>query len=241
MLRKKIILLCLFIGLISYFPSLLAQNKTNLPEVSSQHFNKKELETLRKNPDYQYEKVNIEPNLWQKFKNWIRELLYGSMDSEAKQNVWNWIFIIFGGIVLALVVIKFSGADIRQFFSSGSPKRSQVLAMNNLDDWQEADFDQQIQKALAEGNFDLTVRWLYLKTLKGLEQKKLIRWQKDKTNQEYVKELASTSLHQEFQSLTVWFEYVHYGDFELGESDFKIINDEFNQFFQALNATNINR
>ncbi len=230
---------CLYIcvWLMSAFVALPAQERTAPRPERVYQFDQKQLENLRQDPDYQYENVSAEPSLWQQFRAWLRELILGSMDSEQKQNAWSWIFAIFAGMVLLYVIIRLSGSDIQKLFRSGkTAARPSVLLTDELENWQVADFEQKINQALIQGDFDLAIRWLYLKTLKALDEKKLIKWQKDKTNQTYVKELSKTDFGQDFQEMTHWFEYVHYGDFKLFEADFKIIQKEFDVFFDKISA-----
>lgn len=227
--------LCLNLWMMCAFSMLSAQEKTVPKPERVYQFDKKQLETLRQNPDFQYEDVDATPSLWQQFRQWLREFIFGTMDSEQKQNVWSWILTIFAGLVLVYVIVRLSGADVQQLFRSTKQTSSpNVLLMDDLTNWQAADFEQQITQAIRQNDFDLAVRWLYLKTLKTLDDKKHIRWQKDKTNQTYVRELSKTDFGKNFQGLTEWFEYVHYGDFELNEPDFNIIMDDFNAFFEQL-------
>ena len=51
--------------------------------------------------------------------------------------------------------------------------------------------------------------------------KKWIKWKKDKTNRDYIRELSTTDWHSNFRSVTIMFEKVWYGKKELGGMDFR--------------------
>lgn len=98
----------------------------------------------------------------------------------------------------------------------------------------EMNFEKEIQKAVAEKNFRLAVRLLYLRTLRDLSDKNLISYTHEKTNADYLFQLAGTSYYKSFFRLTRDFEYTWYGQFELSQENFSFIQNDFSSFKQQL-------
>ncbi len=75
-----------------------------------------------------------------------------------------------------------------------------------------------IHEAESKNDFNLSIRYLYLQSLKKLADHELIIFSPDKTNNKYVQELSGNSYQQEFASLTHNYEYVWYGRFQLSNT-----------------------
>jgi hypothetical protein len=71
---------------------------------------------------------------------------------------------------------------------------------------------------------------MYLQALRQLADKNLIRWKINKTNDDYARELSSTSYGPGFNNITISYEYVWYGEFEIEENTFGRIRQQFQQF-----------
>ena len=105
----------------------------------------------------------------------------------------------------------------------------------------ESDFDTLINQSLKSDNYRLAVRYQYLKVLHKLADKHFIEMAADKTNYQYVREVAGRggrAAHQDFQnefaSLTLSYEYVWYGEFAVDETIYRKIATGFTQFNQKL-------
>ena len=71
------------------------------------------------------------------------------------------------------------------------------------------------------------MRLYYLAVLKELSLKELIKWKKDKTNGEYLRELAGSRLFGTVQEVTLIFERVWYGKTAVQEEDFLQMEAKF--------------
>lgn len=143
-----------------------------------------------------------------------------------------WIII---AVVIAVLLRYLLGlkrppknARIEKGFSSGIDLES---IEEDLPEVQLEDF---LQEAIDSKQFSLAVRLYYLVLLQGLTNKKLVSWQKDKTNNQYIQELEGTSLQRDFRSLTLLFERVWYGDQALDETAFEQIAPRFQAFSQRI-------
>lgn len=98
----------------------------------------------------------------------------------------------------------------------------------------ESDFDALIRQALQTGNYRQAVRYQYLRTLHLLADKSLVQLAPDKTNFQYVSEIANRSHQPLFASLTLNYEYVWYGEFEIDKNIYDKIETNFRGFNQKI-------
>jgi len=99
----------------------------------------------------------------------------------------------------------------------------------------EFDLPALIQQAIAQKDFTVATRLYYLLTIKTLSDKNLIHWKKDKTNRNYLNELTTIDLKNQFGQLTNIFERVWYGEVAVTESIFGEIEGQFKGFISKTN------
>lgn len=100
----------------------------------------------------------------------------------------------------------------------------------------EADMDhntleQAISNAIKQGNYRLAVRYLYIRSLRALNDRGWIRYHAQATNYDYLQQLQGQPLQPEFRFLTQVYDYVWYGEFPLNAEQFTGVQHRFNQFF----------
>jgi hypothetical protein len=91
-----------------------------------------------------------------------------------------------------------------------------------------------IDRAIANKNYRAAVRYLFLQTLQQLSDDKQIVLAPQKTNYQYLFELKDRELRNRFASLTLHYEYVWYGRFDLDEMTFDNIRNNFKNFMDQL-------
>lgn len=184
-----------------------------------------ELQTDR---DYQYGRDAPPPeNPLARFWEWLWRKIGEFLSSEAYQNVWQYVMLV---VIAGAVIYLLMKAEVLGFLF---PKRAQSgrLDYENLaENIHAIDFDTAVDEAVSQRNYRLAVRLLYLQTLKRLTDAERIRYKPDKTNRQYVQELANSPLQTDFETLTRQFEYVWYGDFPVDESRFGAIRQQFQSF-----------
>lgn len=146
------------------------------------------------------------------------------------------LIIAVGIGLLVLIIVKMaSGNDL---FLRRNRKLKSAVADINLEqieeNLEESELEDPIRQAAAAGNFALAVRLYYLSILKELSLKKRIRWKRDKTNGEYLRELAGSPLFSPVQEATLIFERVWYGQAELEREDFLKMESKFQQTVAAV-------
>lgn len=90
-----------------------------------------------------------------------------------------------------------------------------------------------LRKAYEEGNWRFAMRFLFLKTLKKLSEKEMIKYAVEKTNSAYVRELPDAK-RNDFASLSLYYEYVWYGNVEIEKAVFDSIENKFDNFLNKI-------
>lgn len=91
----------------------------------------------------------------------------------------------------------------------------------------EAELEDPIRQAVLAGDYALAVRLHYLAILKELSVKKCIKWKREKTNGEYLRELKGSPLFPGIMEATLIFERVWYGKVELKREDYLTLKKKF--------------
>ena len=208
--------------------------RTDSSTVVLKSFNKDTLKAYHNNKEFNYDGTAIEaPSAWDRFWAWFWNTLFGSLnDSPVAGAVVKYTFLALAVGLLVYVSFRLVGMDAVKLWMGSANKT--LAYTESLENIHEINFDQEIEKAIAQHNYRLAVRLLYLKCLKQLSDQGLIRWQTDKTNSAYIYELNDPAIRQAFTLLTRQFEYVWYGGFTIDGGAFKNINQLFQNFKKQL-------
>ncbi|MEN7548615.1 DUF4129 domain-containing protein [Rapidithrix thailandica] len=183
---------------------------------------------------YEQKKITEDVSFLDFLLYWIRDW-WNSLfeDVQNIQSFKMWMYILLG-IVLTYIVLRFFDIDLVSFMYK-SPSANRFKAQLVEEDIHEMDLEEEIKKAIAEGNFRLAVRYSYLRILKILSEKELISWRIEKTNHEYEVEIRDDALRQEFEQATYIFESICYGNFDVNREQFVTAHTEFETLSQKLN------
>ena len=205
----------------------IVQFDTQLIELKK--FDNKKIEAYKKKDAFIYVVEKREPTLIEKAWNWFKRkikkvLSYLFDDISPAMGFLKWILnvlpYVIAGLVLFLIIKFFLKVNARNIIDG---KKAQSIV--NLSDEEalikEKDLPTLIKTAITNGDFKLATRYYYLLLLKKLSEKELISWKQEKTNEDYIKELATNkSLYKEFETLTHLYDYVWYGEFLIDKEKF---------------------
>lgn len=141
-------------------------------------------------------------------------------------------FYMLIGAVLLFVFYKII-IENRLYLFYSPPKKAGAEKMAEAD-LSEEDIDDRIRQAMQAKDYRLVVRWMHLKALRLLNEKDLIRFHADGTNQEYLSQLSKHPLSRNFQYLTNAYDYAWYGGFALTQQQADMLVQNFNQFYTAI-------
>lgn len=140
------------------------------------------------------------------------------------------IYIILG-VILVLIIYRIAVVN-NLFMTPASRKR--------IEDTEEPDteiddnnLEAKIRQAIQERNYRSATRFMYLKTLRSLNEKGWIRYHAQATNNEYITQVHHYGAGNEFRFLTHVYEYVWYGEFALTEEQFSKVQQNFQHFFNT--------
>jgi hypothetical protein len=139
------------------------------------------------------------------------------------------IIIIVTGALLLVMLMRFFGNGLG-LRNSKIEKRLEVLLSELESDITSGNPDDILVKMEALKQFKNALRVWYLKALRELNEKGLVRWKTDKTNASYLRELQGTKYYTEFRELTDIYELVWYGDAEVAEYAYSRLKGQFISF-----------
>ena len=217
---------------------------TSVYETTINHYQFKEVSTanridVRNIPEQNVQKVKSDEDYW--YVNLTPPRKKKEAESSTKNpsifdRVWFktlfWIIVI-GGF-LALLVWFLATSNVSLFRRKMKTTEGESVAEMETENIFEIKFEKEIQKAIDAGNFRLAVRLMYLRTLKDLSLRNLINYTHEKTNTDYLFQLAGSPYYNNFFRLTRSFDYTWYGHFPLSQESFSVIQNDFNSFKQQL-------
>ena len=183
---------------------------------------------LQKSRDYQYGNEAPPPeNPLARFWFWLLNKIGQLFSSKAYQNVGQYIVL---AIIAGFVLYLLRKAEVLGFLFPKKARTGGLDYENLAENIHEIDFPAAIDEAIRQRNFRLAVRLLYLQTLKRLANEEQIIYKPEKTNRQYVYELANSPIQADFENLTRQFEFVWYGNFPIDEARFGQVQNQFQVF-----------
>lgn len=202
---------------------------------------KPERPVLRKVPDatvteWQAERAYAyanDPGYWQQPRDpgqnqdsWLARLLRSKLTEY-------FVLVLLGAILLYAIFRIVADNNLQLFYRS--PKRRTATVQHDpspIEDDLEGKFHQHLQA----GEYRQAVRYLYLMSLRLLDEKGLITYHPDATNREYWRQLGEAPQGAPFRDLTVIYEKVWYGEFPLGDLVFRRVHRYFEDFYKTVPA-----
>ena len=151
---------------------------------------------------------DLELSLWERIKRRFFNWLFANIDfSPRTLSIWK---LIVGGVATALLVwfLRYWLRSMRRQFSAETH-----LPLQNADDYalSASDALQQAHTNAANDNLREAVRYLYLSTLLNLDERDMLRFDRSKTNREYVRQIADSTFANTLSNVVDIFDRVWYG------------------------------
>jgi Domain of unknown function (DUF4129) len=162
------------------------------------------------------------------------------LEQEQKQtntkrvNVFPAIEILLWALLIAALLFVLYRVFLSDRGLFASPLRNKKMQLEEEQLTDDVYLEQQLQLAIKERNYRLGIRFLYLQSLNKLAEREWLQLSPDKTNYQYVRELARPQLKNTFARITLHYEYAWYGDFVIEKHVFEPIRKEFEQFHQTI-------
>lgn len=167
-------------------------------------------------PAFQWEEE--QPGFWESLWERVLRFLFDLLPwSSGALDLANVILALFGGVILFFVLALAARSLLRSF-------RPEATAVDTDGELYELTAEQALQEAQnhsQEGDYRRAVRYLYLSTLLLLEERGLLRFDRSRTNREYLRSIADRpELLGTLQSIVDVFDRVWYGFQTLDEAGY---------------------
>jgi len=205
-------------------------------QVIQKKFDQKVLESFKTQDDFNYSIAPNEANVFERIWAWLgrvvkRMLSFIFDDIGPAVGVLAAIVKAIPWIVLGLLlffILKFflkvntrNATDVLETIPSIQLTNDEEL-INNMQ------LNELIAQAIQVKDYRLAVRFYYLLILQKLTDKELIVWQQEKTNEDFIREVAKLKIASDFTEITQLYDFVWYGNFEINEPEFLKATTLFN-------------
>jgi hypothetical protein len=146
----------------------------------------------------------------------------------------------FGWVLLVIFVIAAIGLIVYIIMQSGKDVgKVKVAPVDYLDDTPPAEIpltelQRLLKDALDKNDYRGAIRIYYLFILRDISKKNWIKWEREKTNMHYLREMSSRPEYHEFDTSVGFYEIVWYGKREVNQEQFKLIQPSFTSLLDKL-------
>jgi hypothetical protein len=240
--KKLFLFTAIFISYFAYAQSDSLSVAYDTKEIVEKRFNQDNLESYKSNPDFDYTEATAANDhffqqvfewfyrLFLKFLSWLFGVEKATGILEFILSVLPYIAIL----VILFLIIKFFLKVKTNPFSNTAINKSIVSISEEEELIKHKDLPALIKKAIENKNYRLAVRYLYINALKLLEEGKIIIWEQQKTNEDYIKEIKSEFLKESFKEVTHLYDFVWYGNFDINEVEFFKVEENFKKTNQLI-------
>ena len=194
------------------------------------------LEKYKNDPVFNYDNNQKEAEDWiTKIKNWINQQLALIRSSKTYSTILDYLYYALAIIALILIIRGLIKGD-RRGLLFGRSANNQIKMIENEEDINQINFDELITAAIENKQYKLAIRYLFLKSLKLLSERKLIELRNNKTNHQYLLEIKNSQIANAFQDTTFRFEWIWYGDFPVDEDILKNTQSDFTKLFRLIKS-----
>ncbi|SHI44822.1 hypothetical protein SAMN04487911_10297 [Arenibacter nanhaiticus] len=182
-------------------------------------------------------KSGVSENFLSRVLHWISAKMEDFFDITLPANVLilleTIIYLLLGLLAIYLVIRFLIRENIRSLFIK---KTRPIIDLKlSEEELENLDLDLLIQKAVAQKNYRLAIRYHHLKSLKNLSQKEVIAWHADKTNLEYQQEIKSSQLLLIFKEVSYLYDYIWYGEQQIDAIAYRAASLKFMTFNKIVN------
>ena len=205
--------------------SLMRVQSTMLPAKTQRNF----VQDFRRkytSPEFDYSASKPRETLWDRWKRKIAEFfdrLFTKQVNDFNDRSETLLHFLAGILFLVLVyfLVKYVVSNDGSFIFSRKNRKTKIPAEDLIEDIHAINFPAEIAKFEQNADFRSAVRMRFLQLLKMMDERKIIAWQPEKTNQEYLAELKNSEFKKQFKSLARVYDYVWYGEFPVSEKDYQ--------------------
>ena len=183
------------------------------------------IDAFKKNPAYNYDRNKKDMNIIQRILSRLAEWFLDGLVGNA------WLRYVLGGIVVLFIlflILRLLNIRAVGFFAFSKKNKTMGLDfVHSAEENTKEEFLKMFRLYRDNNAYREAVRMLYLIYIKELNDTGLIRLAKNKTGKDYVYELKDSETQNTFKKLSRLYEYVWFGQFDIAESKFAVIEQDF--------------
>lgn len=197
---------------------------------------KENIPSRYKGNEFDYTTVKPRMSFWDKLMAKVFRLLqsiFGETVFTKSGNITGVVIRLFAIVLVGFLVyfiIKYLLGKDGNFLFGKKNKKIDIKDEELHENIHEINFPESILKFEKSGDFRSAIRYQFLFVLKKLSDKKIIVWNPEKTNKDYVSELKAAHIKDEFSKLSYIFDYVWYGEFSIDEDHYLKFKNKFQSF-----------
>ncbi len=144
------------------------------------------------------------------------------------------LLILLAVVVFVMLLVVYLGQNNAMVF-----RRTRTVAAQGEEDEFDKDifsisYDKEIGRAEQEGNYRMAIRLRFLRLLKTMSERQIIRYLQERTNLDYLMQLHGTDWYRSFFPLVRHFEYSWYGKFEVNADQYARVKADFDEIHKSL-------
>lgn len=186
--------------------------------------------------EFSYETVKPRESFWSRVRRQLKkhwESIFGKPDPKASLKAMEIILWLLA--ILSVAVVLYYGLNYlvnRQgnILFGRKNRKIDIQSSDITENIHEINFPENILKYEKEGNYRSAVRYQFLFVLKKISDSRIISWNPEKTNKDYLAEIKNSDLKAQFAELVRIFDYVWYGEFEISEENYGKFREKFTGF-----------
>jgi len=150
----------------------------------------------------------------------------------AGLGVIGWILLIIFCVGLAILIFYlFINAERKGPKIKGTPINFEEV---NPTEIPLTELEKMLQAALAEKDYRGAIRIYFIFIIRDLSEKNWIKWEKEKTNFHYLREMSGKKEFEDFNISVSYFEIIWYGKREIDAAKFEELKPKFTRFLDKL-------
>ncbi|MDP9957096.1 hypothetical protein J2X97_002762 [Epilithonimonas hungarica] len=195
-----------------------------------------DLKNKYKGNEFDYGVSKPQESLWDIIKRQIAKLLSRIFKDIDPNKATNYTVIILRTIGILVIgsllylLIRYLISKEGNFLFGKKNRKIKIATQDLEENIHEINFPQSILKFEKQQDYRSAIRYHFLFAIKKLSDKDLIKWNPEKTNRDYLRELKNISLKEDFSRIIYIYDYIWYGEFYTEEKDYQYYRSYFNKF-----------
>ncbi len=197
---------------------------------------KENIQSRYKGNEFDYSTSKPRESFWEKLQRKIIKIIESIFGKTSMSNSAKFTDVLIRLFAIVLVgfllyfIIKYLLGKNGSFIFGRKNKRLEIEEKELHENIHEINFPESIARFENNGEYRSAIRYQFLYILKKMSDRKIITWNPEKTNKDYVAELKDQHLKNEFSKLSYIFDYVWYGEFGIDKEDYSRFKQQYQSF-----------